>query len=204
MAARRASCRTALLVLTLLACAASRVSAQAVTVAAAGGALKVRAPAFSFLRGEALARLKDGQSVRVELALSVLPGPGKPAVAASRRVFALSYDLWEERFAATIVSSPAASISHLTQPAAESWCIEQLSIPLRALAAFRDDVPFWIRLEYRILDGDTAAGADDDSVFTLQGLIDVLSRRRGAESGGDALEAGPFTLPRPDGAPSPG
>lgn len=204
MAARPTWRRAVWIVLALLAGASPWASAQAVSVSSTGGALTVRAPGFGFLEGQALARLKDGQSVRVELTLAVLPGRGKPPAATRRRVFALSYDLWEERFAATLVEAPSETASHLTKGDAESWCLEQLSIPLGALAAFRSDVPFWIRLEYRILNGD-AAGANDDSLFTLQGLIDVLSRRRGPESRRDALEAGPFTLPRRDGAPpSPG
>ena len=56
------------------------------------------------------------------------------------------------------------------------------------------DVPFWIRLEYKMLDGD---GSSDpaDSGYTLQALIEALSRRRKTESAPSALEAGPFRLP---------
>jgi hypothetical protein len=92
-------------------------------------------------------------------------------------------------------------VSHLMQAAAEAWCIEQLAIPLSALGALGRDVPFWVRLEYRILDGDNPPG-EADSGYTLQGLIDALSRRRktpstGSGQGGssaNALEAGPFRL----------
>ena len=58
---------------------AVRLSAQAVTVDTVGDALRIHAPGFSFIKGEPLARLKDGRSVRVELAATVLPGPGKSA-----------------------------------------------------------------------------------------------------------------------------
>ena len=47
-----------------------------VTVDAVGDALKIRAPGFSFLKGDPLARLKEGRSVRVELGGLVLPAPG--------------------------------------------------------------------------------------------------------------------------------
>ena len=56
-----------------------RSSAQTLTVDTVGDALKIRAPGFSFLKGEPLARLKDGRSVRVELAAMVLPGPREVA-----------------------------------------------------------------------------------------------------------------------------
>ncbi|MGH9661801.1 MAG: hypothetical protein ACRD96_24855 [Bryobacteraceae bacterium] len=166
------------------------------TVDTVGEALRIRAPGFSFLKGDPLARLKDGRSVRVELAALVLPGPGKPPAAAARRVFALSYDLWEERFAVTALDARSSqSVSHLALAAAESWCVEQLVIPLSALGALGRDLPFWIRLEYRILDGDGAPDGSE-SGYTLQGLIDLLSRRRKTESSSpNAVEAGPFRTP---------
>lgn len=199
MPAHCAPRRVGLLVVALLVCQSTRASAQAVSVTTSGDALKVRAPGFSFLKGQPLARLKDGRSVRVELTVLVLPEKGRAALTSARRVFALSYDLWEERFAATAVESRSPSISHLTADAAVAWCIDQLAVPLTALDA---SDPFWIRLEYRILDGDD--DASEESGFTLKGLIDVLSRRRRSESLSDALEAGPFRLPPRGGAsPSP-
>ena len=188
------------MLLALLACPVARVSAQALTVDIVGDALKIRAPAFSFLNGDPLARLKDGRSVRVELAALVLAAPGKSPSAATRRVFALSYDLWEERFAVTAVDARSQSVSHLVLAAAEAWCVEQLAVPVRALGALGRDRPFWVRLEYRILDGDAPA-EPADSRYTLQALIDALSRRRKTESSPHALEGGPFRL-RPGGSPS--
>jgi hypothetical protein len=189
------------MLLALLACPVARVSAQALTVDIVGDALKIRAPAFSFLTGDPLARLKDGRSVRVELAALVLAAPGKSPAAATRRVFALSYDLWEERFAVTAVDARSQSVSHLVLAAAEAWCVEQLAVPVRALGALGRDRPFWVRLEYRILDGDASA-EPADSRYTLQALIDALSRRRKTELSPHTLEAGPFRL-RPGGSPSP-
>ena len=200
---RRAVCA----VLVLLACPVLA-SAQALTIDAVGDALKIRAPGFSFLKGEPLARLKDGRSVRVELSAMVLPAPGKQPAAVARRIYALSYDLWEERFAVT-TTEHGQSVSHLTLAAAEAWCVEQLAIPLTALGAFGRDLPFWIRLEYHLVDTE-GAQEDGDSGYTLQGLIDLLSRRRktSASASGQAspagasqadvpraLEAGPFRTP---------
>jgi len=185
--------RVAVALLVVLAWPAARSMAQGVTVDTVGGALKIRAPGFSFLKGDPLARLKEGRSVRVELGGLVLPAPGKLPAAAARRVFALSYDLWEERFAVTTVEARSQSVSHLALAAAEAWCVEQLTIPLTALGALGDQ-PFWIRLEYRILDGD-AASDPSDSGYTLQALIDALSRRRKTEPSPNALEAGPFRTP---------
>jgi hypothetical protein len=177
-------------------------SAQTLTVDAVGETLRIRAPGFSFLKGDPLTRLRDGRSVRVELAALVLPGPGRPPAAAARRVFALSYDLWEERFAVTVLDARSQSVSHLALAAAEAWCVEQLTIPLSALGALGRDLPFWIRLEYDMLDGD-GTSETTDSGYTLQGLIDLLSRRRKTPSTGSGqgdspphtIEAGPFRTP---------
>ena len=186
--------RVAFALLTVLGLTVAPSSAQTLTVDTAGDSLRIRAPGFSFLNGDPLARLKDGRSVRVELAAMVLPAPGKSVVAATRRIVALSYDLWEERFAVTTVEKRAQSASHLALAAAEAWCVDQVAIPLNALGAFGRDLPFWVRLEYRVLDGDTPADSTE-SGYTLQGLIDPLSRRRKTDSSTHALEAGPFRLP---------
>jgi hypothetical protein len=186
--------RAAVVLLALLPWPTVPVSAQALTVEAVGDALKIRAPGFSFLRGGPLARLKDGRAVRVELAALVLAAPGRSPAATTRRTYSLSYDLWEERFAVTIVDARPPSVSHLTQAAAEAWCVEQLTIPLTALGTLGRHVPFWIRLEYRMLDSDGSSDSAD-SGYTLQALIEALSRRRKTEAAPPPLEAGPFRLP---------
>ena len=190
--------RTAMALLALLVATAARSSAQGLTVDTVGDALKIRAPGFTFLKGDPLARLKDGRSVRVELTALVVPAPGKSAAATARRVFALSYDLWEERFAVNAVEARGQSVTHLALSAVEAWCVDQLAIPLVALGPLGRDQPFWLRLEYRVIDTEGPSDAPD-SGYTLQGLIDALSRRRKAEPAPHALEAGPFrtTVRRP-------
>jgi len=182
--------------------------AQTLNVDTVGEALRIRAVGFSFLKGDPIARLKEGRSVRVEIAAMVLPGPGKPPAATTRRIFALSYDLWEERFAVTTVGARSQSVSHLALAATEAWCVEQLAIPLSALGGIGRDVPFWARLEYRILDPDSTSDSSD-SGYTLQTLIDLFSRKRKTapktagqtESSEYALEAGPFRTPRGSSSP---
>jgi hypothetical protein len=186
--------RVAAVLLTVLVVAAAPTSGQTLSVDTAGDAVRIRAQGFSFLKGDPLARLKDGRSVRVELAAMVLPAPGKSVVATTRRIFALSYDLWEERFAVTTVEKRSQSVSHLAVAAAEAWCVDQVAIPVNALGALGRDLSFWVRLEYRVLDGDPPAESTD-SRYSLQGLIDALSRRRKTDSSTHALEAGPFRLP---------
>ncbi len=55
-------------------------------------------------------------------------------------------------------------------------------------------MPFWIRLEYQILESDGSADSSNPG-YTLQAMIDALSRRRKSESSPRPIEAGPFRLP---------
>ena len=170
----------------------ARLLSQSLTVSTVDEALQVRAPGFHFIAGDPLARLKDGQSVRVELALTILPAQGASAVAQRRDVFVLSYDLWEERFAVALSGPPPRTISHLTAAAAEAWCLQQLAVPVSALGSLARNVPFWVRLDYRVLNGG-AAPERDRSGLTLGGLIEVFSRRQAGEVA-HSIEAGPFRV----------
>jgi hypothetical protein len=170
----------------------ARLGSQSMTVTTTGGEVRVQAPGFRFISGHALARLKDGLTVRIELALGVLAAPGAATVTAERRqAFVLSYDLWEERFAAAVSGTPAGSVSHLTAAAAEAWCIQQLAVPVSGLGALRDQ-PFWIRLDSQIVNGESS-GREDEGL-TLRGIIDTLSRRRASEKTSHSAEGGPFQV----------
>jgi hypothetical protein len=168
--------------------------AQAVTVSRSENTLNVQAPGLSFIKGEPLARLKDGRSIRLDLDLAVLPRAGGSSVARARQTFLLSYDLWEERFAAALVGPPSRTASYLSSSAAEAWCFEQLTVPLVTMGSLAQNRDFWIRLEYRLLDSDPAPAADDGTGYTLQSLIEAFSRRRKATEWTHAIEAGPFRL----------
>ena len=92
----------------------------------------------------------------------------------------------------SLVGPPARTAAYLTSSAAEAWCIEQVPMSVTAMGALGRDQPFWLRLEYRILDGESPAATDDG--YTLKALIDALSRRRKAQEWTHAIEAGPFRL----------
>jgi len=162
------------------------------TVTTTGGDVRVQAPGFRFISGEPLARLKDGLTVRVQLELHVVAGPGAATAAAqSRQTFVLSYDLWEERFAAAVSGTGSRSVSHLTAAAAEAWCIQQLAVPVSGLGPLRNQ-PFWVRLESRFVNG-TSDGREGEGL-TLRGMIDALSRRQASEKMSHSAEAGPFRV----------
>ena len=195
-ASRLAACQVpahlALAIVAALAWPATRLTSQSLTVTAASGLVQVRAPGLRIIEGEPLARLKDGQSVRVDFEISVLSKPGGVATLQRRQTLVVSYDLWEERFAVASPDAPSRSVSHLTSAAAEAWCVEQLAFPVTALGPLGRNRPFWIRLEYRVRN-DVSAERDEGGL-TLQGLIDVLSRRRKTGDVSHAIEAGPFRV----------
>jgi hypothetical protein len=165
---------------------------QALTIHAGADKLSVTASGFGFIDGDVLDRLRDGTSVRVDLELTALTRPHDGPIAESRQGFRLSFDLWEERVAATQIATPAQSVSHLRPADAESWCLQRLTLPVAALER-RGRAPFWLRLEARIADERADGDLEKPRGFTLRSLIDRLSRREDAEQR-KTLEAGPFQL----------
>ena len=185
--------RSGLLTLVLATVLAPRVLAQTVTVRTVADVLHVQARGFSFIEGPVLARLKEGRSVRIDFEVTVLAKPGGQVMKQLMQSFALSFDLWEERFAVSRMGAPPSSISHLRQRDAETWCLENLRMPVSSLGIGRD-TPFWIRLAYRVQDV-VAAAEEQGERYTLRGLIDRLSRRSEEDNLARSIDAGPFRLP---------
>jgi hypothetical protein len=182
----------ALAIVAALAVPAEPLLSQSITVSTTNGTLRVQAPGFHFIVDDSLARLKDGQSVRADLELAVFERPGGARAAQHRQACVLSYDLWEERFAVSLAGVPSRSISHVTLAAAETWCVQQIAVPVSALGPLARNVPFWVRLEARVIN-DSSAEREEDG-FTLRSLIDALSRRRKTSETSHAIEAGPFRV----------
>ena len=181
-----------------VACAAAAavsvtIAGQAMSVTRVADAMLVKAPTFTFLDGPVLARLRDGQSVRIDLDLTLSMRPGGSPAATREQGCQVSFDLWEERFAVTRVGTPPRALSHVTARAAESWCLDALAVPLAELGRLGRDTPFWIRLTSRVQNPETVTSGE--SVFTLGRLVDTLSRRRESRVPERSLEAGPFHLP---------
>lgn len=166
-------------------------AAQSYTARIEGDQLHVAVPRFHFLVGEALNRLRDGSTVKYTLQLTAKADKNGRVVARTEEQFAISYDLWEEKFAVSKLGSSPRSISHLSAAAAEAWCVDNISMPISALS--RNPV-FWIRLDYRAEDPTAPADPADNSGFTLSGLIDIFSRRTRSEQLGGSEEVGPLRM----------
>ena len=169
------------------------VSGQTPTVNVSRDSVTVRAPSLTFLDGDVLTRLHDGQVVPMELTLSALASAGGEVLERERAMFNLSFDLWEERIAATRVTMPSRSVSRLQKGEAEAWCVSTLSVPVAPLAARGRDTPFWIRVAALIQNPQSVAAAESDP-YSLRALIDYLSWRRRPADVQKAVEAGPFRL----------
>lgn len=167
--------------------------AQTLTVRTVSDALHVQSSGLGFITGHVLDRLQDGRSVRVDFELVVLERRDGGVIARAQQSFNLSFDLWEQRFAVTRMGPMPRSISHLTARAAEEWCLDNVTVPLVSLGTAARDTPFWVRVEYRIPERAPTA-ATDNAPFTLQTLIDVLSRRREEQDRTQSVEAGPFRI----------
>ena len=142
-----------------------------------GEYLHVGAANFSFLTGKSLQRLKDGASVAfvAQLIVSDTPNFLIPDARAVGR-FAVSYDIWEQRFSVTKVANgpeQKRTISHQLGPAAESWCLDNLAIHRTELPA---DRPFYLRLDLRVEDPRDQPGVIGDSGISLSNLVEIFSR----------------------------
>jgi hypothetical protein len=179
--------------LCVAALAGASVVAQSVTMDTSGGAIRVRS-GVSFIDGDVLSQLRDGRSVRIDLELTVLGEPQGQALGADKQRFNLSFDIWEERIAATRFGTPSRSVSHLRPREAEAWCLQAVSVPRAALGRLGADAPFWIRLSVEAPDFAVQADANDDEIFTIRRLIDAFSRRSRAGDPAKVVEAGPFRL----------
>jgi hypothetical protein len=142
-----------------------------------GEYLHVGASNFDFLTGKSLQRLKDGASVAfvAQLMVSDTPDFAIPNARAMAR-FAVSYDIWEERFSVTRVADGAEqkrTISHQLAPAAENWCLDNLAIHRTELPL---DRPFYLRLDLRVEDPRDQPGVIGDSGISLSNLVEIFSR----------------------------
>jgi hypothetical protein len=165
--------------------------AQSATARIDGDRVRIIAPRLHFLVGEALSRLRDGATVRYELQLTARTDRNGRLLVRNLEQFAISYDLWEEKFAVKKLGTSPRTISHLSAAAAEAWCLENTSLPT---ATFGANQSFWIRLDYQAATATDATEQSDNSGFTLTGLIDIFSRRARSEQVHGFEEVGPLRL----------
>jgi hypothetical protein len=175
---------------TLLLALVSVLAAQTLTARIEGEQLHIAAPRVHLLTGEAFQRLHDGATVNYELQLTARADKAGKALARAIARFAVSYDLWEEKFAITRLGGTPKSVSRLTAAAAEAWCVDNTSMPIGVLPPTQ---AFWIRLDYRAEPSGIPEQSENSS-STLSSLVDIFSRRPRSEQVHGSEDLGPVRL----------
>jgi hypothetical protein len=180
----------------LCATSAMPVAPDSLAVFLDGDYLRVSLPHVDFLKGKPLDRLKDGATVVFEgqVSLSASPNSLIP-IARAVASFALSYDIWEERFSVTKMGqSPESrrSWSHLSAQAAENLCLENLLIDRSQVPADRD---FYVQLDLRAEDPKDSLGIiGDPGINVTRFLIERFGRPPRSPQERLLLTNGPFRL----------
>jgi hypothetical protein len=163
---------------------------QGLDVRIDGQRLRIGAPRLRFMVGDALVRLRDGATVQYEFQLTARTAKDGKVLARSLERFAVSYDLWEEKFAVKKLGSEPKAISHLSAAAVEAWCLDNTSLPTAVVGS----QSFWLRLDYEAVVASNGTETPEDSGFTLTGLVDIFSRRTRTEQPRGSAEVGPLRL----------
>jgi hypothetical protein len=176
-------------------CAAGATQGENLAVFLDGDYLRVSLPHFDFLKGKPLDRLKDGATVVFDGQLTISTSPSSLVpVAKAVAGFALSYDIWEERFSVTKITQSRESRrswSHLSAQAAETLCLENLLIDRSQIPADRD---FYVQLDLRPDDPKDPLGIVGDPGINLTRLIEVFGRAPRSPQQRLLFTSGPFRL----------
>lgn len=165
--------------------------AEGLSVSFDGDNLHVTAPGLHFLTGKPLSRLKDADTVTFLSQMTLFSDErGTIFRRGLPERMVVSYDLWEERFAVTIPGVSRAW-AHLTAAQAENWAIDNLAISALGLAPER---PFWLRFELRAASPREISRLMGESGISLSGLVEMLSRKPGADDPYWMRSAGPLRL----------
>jgi hypothetical protein len=105
--------------------------------------------------------------------------------------FAVSFDIWEEKFAVTRLGNPRRSTSHLAAAEAEAWCLENMVLTAAGLSP---DTAFWIRLDVRTEANGEGPTPGEEVGVTLARLVDLFSRPQREGETRRRAEAGPLRL----------
>jgi hypothetical protein len=172
-------------------CLAMTVESDGLEVRLANERIRVAAPRLRFVAGKPLERLRNGAPVPFAFQLAVSTDHWISVLDRDIERFVLSYDLWEERFSIAKMGHPRRSVSHLTARAAETWCVDDLTLAPGRIA---EQQPFWVRLEVRAENPAEQAELERQESVSLTRLIEIFSRRARGEQTRWVAEAGPLRL----------
>lgn len=164
-------------------------SAQTLAVKLDGEQLRVSVPQLHFVGSEVLQRLRNGIAVNYVFKIGIASNRNsKPAREILYR-FVISYDIFEEKFAVSRIEPNPRSITHLSESAAQLWCLDSIVLSPVGLAS---DQSFWVFMEYQTVEPKPATTESGESLIGQ--LIDVFSRKTQREESRGTVMGGPFNL----------
>jgi hypothetical protein len=139
-----------------------------------GSNLRISAPQVRFLMGKALEQLKSGATVGFVCQVTMTPTESSSSLLArSVDRFVVSYDIWEEKFAATRPGPPMRRADRMSVPATEAWCLDEL-LPIPP--SISPGGWFWLKLELRAEDPKEWASIVGEPGINLNRLVEIFSR----------------------------
>jgi hypothetical protein len=153
--------------------------------------IHVTTPRLHFLTGRTLQRLHDGAVVPFDFQLTIAAGARNNVVARAWERFSVSYDVWQEKFSVVRMRDLRKSSYTLSANAAESWCVENIFVPVSLLPAGKE---LWARLEVRSVEQKDIAPSVSDPVISVTTLIGIFSRPARPQQDHWSLESPPFHL----------
>jgi hypothetical protein len=160
-----------------------------------GEHLHITAPQVHFLTGKPLERLRNGATVVFDFSLSISSNSNLKLRDRALERYAISYDLWEEKFSVKQLRTARKPSSLLTGAAAEAWCIDNIAVGSGGVSP---QEPVWLRLEVRGGDGKEAPifGPRNigESGISLTSLVEIFSRPASPQQLKVVAEAGPIKL----------
>lgn len=158
--------------------------------------LEFAAPRLHFLVGKPLERLRNASEVPFDFKITLWSGNRGHVLRDAANRFVVSYDLWEEKFSVTNLVTPRRTARHLTDTAAEAWCLHEMSMDLTGVPA---NERLWARLEIRAEDRKEGGlpfgrGNITDSGISLTSLVEIFSRPAATTQPHWTVETGPVTL----------
>jgi hypothetical protein len=174
-----------------LAIGLSGLSAQTLNVRPDAGRVRVSTATPQFLVGRQLDKLHNGASVSFTIQLALLGASRSTVLDRAAGRFAVSFDLWEERFSVTRLGALRKNASHLSASEAEAWCLDNLILRSTGLSP---ESSFWIRLDVRPEEANESPPLGEDLGVTLARLVELFSRPPQPGETNKRAEAGPFRL----------
>jgi hypothetical protein len=140
--------------------------------------LQLSARQLYFLSDTELQRLHNGLTVNLIISLTVSMKDSRNTLYRAQEQFAFSFDLWEEKYSVFHSAPDGQSVSHLPIGSAESWCLQNMPIPLDVIP---DRAPFMIHLDCFIEETEQENSGEEAPGLTLAGIIEYFSRKKGEQ-----------------------